>query len=88
LVGRFDPFERLDNLLSCVPAAPIVNGQTVRHCVIREEPEGLLINASTRQPFTYKDACVEPDPNVGYDPAAAEAANTSVKSFLKSVFKL
>ena len=77
-----------DNPLGPVPAAAVANGQTVRHCQIREEPAGSLINASTREPFTYKDACVEPDPHVGYDAAATEAAKTSIKELLKAVFKL
>jgi hypothetical protein len=55
--------------------------------VIREEPIGLLINASTGQPFTYKDSCVESDPHVGYDPVATEAAKTSVTDFLIQIFK-
>src|SRR5262249_785323 len=63
-------------------------GQTVRHCVIREEPAGLLIDASTKQPFTYKDPCVELNPHVGFDPAATDAAKISVKQFLKTAFKL
>jgi hypothetical protein len=71
-----------------VPAAVVANGQTVRHCKIREEPAGLLINASTMQPFTYKDPCVELNPHVGHDAAATAAAKTSVKEFLKTVFKL
>jgi dienelactone hydrolase len=76
-----------DNLLGPVRPAAIVGGQSVRHCVIREEPIGLLINASTGQPFTYKDSCVESDPHVGYDPVAAEAAKTSVTDFLIQIFK-
>jgi hypothetical protein len=58
----------------------------VRHCTIREEPIGLLINASTRQPFTYKDP--EIGPHVGYDAAATEAARASVKEILSMVFAL
>jgi dienelactone hydrolase len=77
-----------DNPLGPVPPAAIAGGQSVRHCMIREEPVGLLINASTGQPFTYKDSCVESDPHVGYDAAAAEAAKTSVMEFLKTIFKL
>jgi dienelactone hydrolase len=76
-----------DNPLGPVPPAIAANSQTVRHCVIREEPAGLLINASTRQPFTYKDPCVELNPHVGHDAAATEAAKTSIKDFLKTVFK-
>ena len=63
-------------------------GQTVRHCSIREEPEGLLINAATRQPFTYKDSCVELNPHLATDLAATADAKTRVKAFLKDVFKL
>jgi dienelactone hydrolase len=63
-------------------------GQTVRHCSIKEEPEGLLINAATKQPFTYKDPCVELNPHLGTDLAATADAKMRVKAFLKSVFKL
>jgi dienelactone hydrolase len=70
------------------PSLVVAGGQTVRHCAIREEPAGLLINASTRQPFTYKEPCVEANPHVGFDPAATEAAKMSVKEILKTVFKL
>jgi dienelactone hydrolase len=62
--------------------------ESVRNCKIREETEGLLINAETKQPFSYKDACVVHGPHLGYDPAAAQAAKTSVKAFLKAVLKL
>jgi hypothetical protein len=48
----------------------------------------MLINASTKEPFTYKDSCVELNAHVGFDPTAAEAAKASVKQFLKMVFKL
>jgi dienelactone hydrolase len=70
------------------PTLVVAGGQTVRHCAIREEPAALLINASTRQPFTYKDPCVEANPHVGFDPAATDAAKMSVKEILKTVFKL
>ena len=77
-----------DNPLARVPPAVVVGGQSVRHCTIREEPVGLLINASTREPFTYKDPCVEIGPHVGYDAAATDAAKASVKEILKTAFKL
>jgi hypothetical protein len=50
--------------------------------------DGFLINADTKKPFTYKDACVVHGPHLGYDPVAAQAARASVNAFLKSVFKL
>jgi dienelactone hydrolase len=77
-----------DNPLGAVPPALIAKAQTVRHCAIREEPAGQLISVSTRQPFTYKDPCVEFGPHVGYDAAATEAAKASVKEILKAAFKL
>jgi dienelactone hydrolase len=77
-----------DNPLGSVPPAEVKGGQTVRHCSIREEPEGTLINASTREPISYKDPCVELNPHVGYDAAATEAAKKSVKQFLGALFKL
>ena len=53
-----------------------------------EEAGGLLINAETRQPFSYKDACVVHGAHVGHDPTATQAAKTAVKAFLRTVFKL
>jgi dienelactone hydrolase len=77
-----------DNPLGPIPPAVVAGGQTVRHCTIREEPTGVLINASTHQPFTYKDPCVEIGPHVGYDAAATEAAKAAVKEILSTVFAL
>jgi dienelactone hydrolase len=77
-----------DNPLGPVPPAVVAGAQSVRHCSIREEPPGVLINASTRQPFTYKDPCVEIGPHVGYDAAATDAAKASVKEILNTVFAL
>ena len=84
----FYPDCAFDNPLGPVQAAVVVNAQTVRHCMIVEKPAGVLISASTQQPFTYKDPCVELNPHVGYDAASTEAAKRSVKEFLKVVFKL
>jgi dienelactone hydrolase len=77
-----------DSPLAPNPATVFPTYQTVRRCRIREEADGLLVNAETRQPFTYHDACVELGPHIGYDPVAAQAAQQDVAHFLKSVFKL
>jgi dienelactone hydrolase len=77
-----------DNPLGSLTPSVVKGAQTVRHCTIVEESAGRLMNTATRQPFTYKDACVERDPHVGYDPAATQAATKAVKDLLKSVFKL
>lgn len=77
-----------DNPLLAQPAQVSPKAETVRNCRIREEADGLLVNAASKLPFTYRDACVEHGVHVGYDPAAAQAAKTAVRAFLKTVFKL
>jgi dienelactone hydrolase len=77
-----------DNPLGAQPAKIQPTFESARNCKIREEANGLLINADTKQAFTYKDACVVHGPHTGYDPVATEAASASVKAFFKSVFKL
>jgi len=77
-----------DNPLGAATPTASRNAQTVRRCVIKEEGQGVLVNTATKQPFTYKDACVERDPHVGHDAAATEAARQAVKAFLRAVCKL
>jgi hypothetical protein len=62
--------------------------QTVRHCHIREGEGGVLRNADTELPFSYKDACVELGPHVGGNPVAAEQARKAVSDFLQELFLL
>ena len=66
----------------------IKGAQTVRACKLKEEPLGTIINAETSQPFTYKDPCVQTDPHMGYNEAAANATRKAVKDFVRTVFKL
>jgi dienelactone hydrolase len=64
------------------------NAQTVRHCHIREGDDGVLMNADTNEPFTYKDSCVELNPHVGGNPITAEEARKAVSEFLSVLFRL
>jgi hypothetical protein len=64
------------------------NAQTVRNCHIREGEGGVLMNADTLAPFTYKDPCVEFNPHVGGNPATAQEARKAVSDFLQTLFKL
>ncbi len=65
------------------------NAQTVRHCHIREGEGGLLVNADTQAPFSYKDDCVELSPHVGGElPPPPEEARKAVVEFLQALFKL
>jgi dienelactone hydrolase len=77
-----------DNPFAAQPAAVAPNSQTVRNCVIREEPIGQLMNAKTGQLFTYKDSCVEKGPRLGHDTAATKAAQQAVLEFVQSTFSL
>ena len=62
--------------------------QTARNCHIREGDGGVLINADTQAPFTYKDACIELDPHVGGNPTTAAESRKAVVDFLQALFKL
>jgi dienelactone hydrolase len=64
------------------------NAQTVRRCHIKEGEGGLLMNADTEKPFSYKDECVELSPHVGGNPTTAEEARKAVVEFLQGLFKL
>lgn len=64
------------------------DNQTVRNCKLREEPEGVIINASSKEAFTFNDACVELNPHIGYDPQATAVAKKAVIEFLKKLFRL
>lgn len=77
-----------DNPIGNQTPTVLKDAPTTRHCVIQEQPVGLLIDAATKEPFTYSDSCVEHDPHVAYNPVAAQAAKQSVKDLLRTVFKL
>ena len=73
-------------MLLKVATAP--QSQTTRRCTMKEEPEGTLINAVTKQPFSMKDPCVEVGPTLGYNAEATTAATQAVKEFLRPTLKL
>jgi dienelactone hydrolase len=64
------------------------NAQTARNCHLREGEGGVLINADTQAPFSYKDACIELNPHVGGNPATAQEARKAVSDFLQALLKL
>jgi dienelactone hydrolase len=72
------------------PKTPTVakGSQSTRACTLKEEANGIVINVSTGQPFTYKDPCVETDPHLGYNEAAAKATQKAVKEQLRAAFRL
>ena len=62
--------------------------QTVRHCTLQEGTDGQIINAKTKQPFTYDDPCVERGVTMGYNADAHAKALGDVTDFLKATFNL
>ena len=62
--------------------------QSTRNCLMHEDPSGRVINDATGQVFTYKDACVELGPTLGYNAEAHAASVKAVKTFLASTFRL
>ncbi len=62
--------------------------QTVRRCALTEEAPGRVVNAETKQPFTYANSCVELGPHTGHNSAALAASTQAVKDFLRATLKL
>jgi dienelactone hydrolase len=83
-----DAHHAYDNPLG--PKTPVVSkgSQSTRACTLKEEPAGVVINANTGQPFTYKDPCVQTDPHIGYNEAASIATRKAVTELLRTAFKL
>jgi dienelactone hydrolase len=77
-----------DSPLGAQPPAVSPKSQSVRACKIREEAGGVLVNVSTGQPFSYKDACVEYGPHIGHDPDATREVQRAVTAFARTVFKM
>ena len=72
-----------------VPPTPTVvaNGQTT-HCVLKEEPIGVIINTETQKPFTNADSCVGRNPHIAYSASSTQATEATVKELLRTVFRL
>jgi dienelactone hydrolase len=61
--------------------------QTTRNCRAVEQENGLLVNARTREPFTYNDPCVERGVTTAYDEQAAREARKAVHEIVEAVLK-
>jgi dienelactone hydrolase len=75
-------------LLGVSTVAVSANAQTARNCHIKEGDGGVLMNADTKAPFVYTDACIELNPHVGGNPATAQQARKAVSDFLQTLLKL
>ena len=74
-----------DNSLG--PSTPYISkgAQSAQNCHIVER-NGMLINESTKLPFTYQDSCVHLDPKTGFNKEATLASHKFVIDDLKRVF--
>lgn len=63
------------------PQAP-----TLRKCSLVEGAGGQMMNATTGQPFSPKDPCVERGTSIQYDEAATRGTREGVKATLASAF--
>jgi dienelactone hydrolase len=72
-----------------LPTTPTIlpNGQ-ITHCVLKEEPIGIIVNTATMKPFSYADSCVTRDAHVAYSASATRATEAAVKELLRAAFKL
>src|SRR5437762_8604702 len=75
-------------LLGFSTVAVSANAQSARNCRLREGEGGVLMNDDTKEPFTYKDACISLNPHVGGNPATAQEARKAVSEFLQALLKL
>ncbi|HEY3045967.1 MAG TPA: dienelactone hydrolase family protein [Polaromonas sp.] len=60
---------------------------TTRQCQLAEAQDGVVINAKTKQPFTYADPCVEYGPTVAYDEKASTEARKAIREFVATTLK-
>jgi hypothetical protein len=61
--------------------------QTTRQCELAEAQGGVIINAKTKQPFTYADPCVEYGPTIAYDEKASTEARKAVREFVTATLR-
>jgi len=71
------------------PSVRIAAAQTTRGCpLIEEDTDGRLLNAQTRQPFTYaSDPCVERGVTIGHSAEGLTTARAAVREFVAVVLR-
>jgi len=69
---------------------PIVleKATTTRNCMLVESTDGKIVNAQSREIFTYSDLCVEYGPTIAFNENAYNQAKQDVAAVISSVFEL
>ena len=75
-----------DNRMFKVPQK-LEKAPTIRRCELAEAEDGVIINAKTKQPFTWADPCVEYGPTLAYNETAFIEARRAVKDFVTNTLK-
>jgi dienelactone hydrolase len=83
-----DTYHVFDNPLIRKTPTAYRTWQTTRRCALVEEIPGRIVNAETKQVFTYADPCVELGPHIAYNAAALTQSTQAVKGLLGETFKL
>jgi dienelactone hydrolase len=88
LIELPDAHHAYDNPLG--PKTPTMarGSESTKNCVLEEKANGLIVNAKSGEPFTYKDACVSREPHIGYNEAATNTTRKEVSALLRTVFKI
>jgi dienelactone hydrolase len=73
---------------SLKPEVALPKAQTTRNCILEESAPGNIVNAKSKEPFSYKDPCVELGATIGYNEAAHAAASRDVERFLTELLAL
>jgi dienelactone hydrolase len=80
-----DAYHVFDNpLLEETPTA-LPMAQTARRCKLVEEIPGRIINAETKQVFTYADPCVELGAHIAHNSSALSQSTQAVKNLFAAV---
>ena len=61
--------------------------QITRRCELTEAEDGVVVNAKTKQPFTYADPCVEYGPTVAFDEKAYADSRKAIGQLVIAVLK-
>jgi dienelactone hydrolase len=72
-----------------LPARPaMVPYAQTTHCVLKEEPVGVIVNTATQKPFTFADKCLGKGAHVAYSASATHGTEEALKTLLERVDRL
>jgi dienelactone hydrolase len=72
-----------------LPSDPVLvpSAQTT-HCVLKEEPVGIIVNMATHKPFAFTDRCLGRGARVAYSANATGATEEALRTLLHRIYQL